>query len=126
MSQSTVQILLPQTTVTSLTRGDKKPAAAYYLANADLQTVSWSVTGMTGTVTIQASLATDPVLTNDNDWFNVFTFNASAVVSLPNQPLPATQAGTHSGFHNLPGNFIWLRAVVTGSLGVVQYIKVSY
>ena len=116
MSQATVQILLPQTTVTTLTRGDKKPAAAYYLASADLQTVTWSLTGATGRITIQASLATDPVLTNDDDWFEVYTFTFSATGG----------TGTQNGYTNINGNYVWLRAILQGTTGVAQYIKVSY
>jgi len=118
MAQSTVQILLPQTTInTSLIRGDKKPAAAYYLANADLQTLSWSLTAVSAKITLQATLATDPDETTDDDWFDVYDFTVNA--------------NTSTGFENIIGNFVWIRAVVEATsvvspYGVVQYIKASY
>lgn len=115
MAQSTVQLLLPQTAYTtqSLIRGDKKPAAAYYLGNADLQTLTWNVTSFSGTIVIQASLVTNPVLSTDDDWFPVFTQVCN------NQ--------TQVSYSNITGNFVWLRAKIQGwTQGVINNIKVTY
>ena len=67
MSQTSTLILLPQTTydgggtanVYTVT-GNTQPAAAYYLGNQDLQTISYSFTNVTGNLEIEATLATDP------------------------------------------------------------------
>lgn len=116
MAQTTTEILFPQTAFTgsnNLIRGDKKAAAAYYLGNADLQTVTWSLTSVTGLITIQASLITSPVESNDNDWFTVYQFNCDNL--------------TQNGYANINGNFVWLRAKIAGfTQGVIQNIKVSY
>ena len=116
MAQSTTEILFPQTvytTTSNLIRGDKKPAAAYYLGNADLQTVTWNLTSVTGLLTIQASLSTNPSATTDADWFTVYQLSCTAL--------------TQSGYTNINGNFVWLRAKIAGfSQGVIQNVKVSY
>lgn len=118
MAQATTLILLPQTSYTNSTivRGSKQPAAAYYLGNQDLQTINWYVTSFKGTIYIQASLASNPNEANDDDWFTVYQF---------------TETGnTGTGYQNLNGNFVWLRAKVSfsnyGGSGVIQYLKVSY
>jgi hypothetical protein len=116
MAQSTVQLLLPQTPFDGsnyLIRGDKKPAAAYYLGNADLQTVTWNLTSVSGVLSIQASLVTDPVLSDDNDWFTVYSNTCNNL--------------TESGYANINGNFVWLRAKISSfTQGVIQNVKVSY
>ena len=116
MAQATVQLLFPQTSFHGsnyLIRGEKKPAAAYYLGNADLQTVTWNLTNVTGSLVIQASLATDPVLTDDNDWFTVYSLACSSL--------------TESGYANVNGNYVWLRAKISSfTQGVIQNVKVSY
>lgn len=116
MAQSTTLILFPQTSFSgsnNLIRGDKKQAASYYLGNADLQTVTWNLTNVNGTLAIQASIATDPTETDDNDWFTVFT-------------LPCTNL-TQTGYTNINGNFVWIRAKISSfTQGVIQNVKVSY
>jgi hypothetical protein len=116
MAQATTLILLPQTVGggnNNLIRGTRQPAAAYYLANKDLQTVSWNVTSVTGLLTIQATIAEDPSANNDSDWFTVYQ------TSFDNT--------TENGYTNLDGNFVWIRAKLAGFTGgVVQNIRVSY
>lgn len=115
MAQSTTQLLFPQTAYTSesLVRGDKRPAAAYYLGNADLQTVTYNVTSFTATIVIQASLVTNPVLTTDDDWFPVYTLVCNNLTTI--------------SYTNITGNFVWLRAKIQGwSQGIVNNIKVTY
>lgn len=116
MAQTTVLQLLPQTPYrngTPTVTGTKQPAAAYYLANSDLQTISWSTNNFTGTIVIQASLVTSPNENNDNDWFDVYdvTYSSTSIVD----------------YSNVKGNFVWVRAKITGfTQGVIQNIKVSY
>jgi hypothetical protein len=116
MAQTTTEILFPQTAYSSnnnLIRGAKKAAAAYYLGNADLQTVTWSLTSVTGLITIQATLTTNPVETTDTDWFTVYQFNCDNL--------------TQNGYTNINGNFVWIRAKIAGfTQGVIQNMKVSY
>ena len=119
MAQSTTLILLPQVSfnapgvVNGIYTGTRQPAASFYLGNKDLQTVSWNVTTVTGTVTLQASLLDEPSDLLTGDWVNIATF--------------AFNNTTTSSFQNINGNFVWLRARVTGfTQGVIQNFKVSY
>lgn len=112
MSQATTLILLPQTTFSAgpTVLGERQPAAAYYLGNRNLQTLSWILSNFTGVIRIQATLAETPLT---NDWFEVYTLTLSTT--------------TQTSYYNLPGNFVWIRAVVYDfTAGVIQNIKVSY
>jgi hypothetical protein len=121
MAQGTTKVLLPYNGEpippgTALSYdGVKQQAAAYILANRDLQTLSWGVNKeFTGVIKIQASIITDPT---NSDWFDVYT--------LPLQP-PNYNDGQY-GYHNLTGNFVWLRAVVREwSQGIIELVTVSY
>lgn len=129
MSQTTTEILLPQTTwngnvanvpVYDVT-GDGKPAASYYLAGKDLQTVNINLAGVTGNIVIQASIATDPA---SIDWFNIYTVEANA--NAPANSQANLNAYTNEAV-NLEGNFVWMRAKVEDFAGgVVQFVKLSY
>ena len=112
MSQATTIILLPQTTFSAgpTITGTKQPAAAYYLGNKNLQTLSWGLSGFTGVIRFQATLAEDP---QTSDWFEVYNLNLNTT--------------TQTSYYNLPGNFVWLRVMVYDfTAGVIQNIKVSY
>lgn len=113
MAQATTLQLLPQTVYGSNVVGEPQKAAAYYLGNKNLQTVTWSFTTVKATMIIEASLANNP--TSDDDWFVVYT------LATGNNTL------TQNGFTNIEGNFVWLRARVNPfDAGVIQYVKVTY
>lgn len=116
MAQTTTLNLIPSTphtggvgTVKTIT-GDPKQAASYYLGNADLQTITWSLaSSFVGDIVLQATLKQTPA---SEDWFDVYTVDSSV---------------NKSGFHNLHGNFVWLRAMVSDwTDGNIQIIAVSY
>lgn len=115
MAQTTTVNLLPQTahppgSSAVVVYGDKKEAAAYILANRDLQTITWHFSGtFVGNCRIEASLENDP---SSDDWFTVYEIDVSS---------------EKDGYHNLNGNFIWLRAVITGwTQGTIQLVTASY
>lgn len=126
MAQVTTVVLIPQTAYPGPSgrsislSGEKQPAAAYYLANRDVQTITWSLGNGNGTsnnsnntfvgnIKIQASLVTSP---GALDWYDVYTIDTQ------NQQV---------GYTNLKGNYVWLRAVVTGwTAGFIQQITASY
>ena len=122
MSQSTILQLLPQTVYkndgTSQpydVTGNAQPAAAYYLGNQDLQTLSFSFTEVTGNLVIEASLANPSA---DSDWFKVYEISAN------NQS--NTNANLNS-YTNISGNFVNMRAkIVDFNNGTVQFVKISY
>jgi hypothetical protein len=115
MAQTTILILIPTTahapgTSPETVEGSAVQAAAYYLANRDLQTISWNFSStFIGDCVIQASLVTSPT---SSDWTDVYTIDV---------------ASTKNGFTNLNGNFVWLRAVVSDwTQGQIQQVTVSY
>lgn len=122
MSQTSTLILLPQTTydgggtanVYTVT-GNTQPAAAYYLGNQDLQTISYSFTNVTGNLEIEATLATDP---GSGDWFKVYELEADN---------NSNTNSTLTSYQNITGNFVYIRAKVADfANGVVQYVKLTY
>ncbi len=123
MSQSTTLILLPQTTYSASVNnsnpytvtGNSQPAAAYYIANRDLQTVNVNLTGVTGNVVIEATLASSP---GAADWFKVYELAANNTANVNNNATLYT---------NIDGNFVYMRAkVVDFAEGIVNFVKLSY
>jgi hypothetical protein len=91
--------------------GTQQQAASYNLGSKDWQTVTWNLTGVTALIAIQATLAESP---EETDWFTVY--NISAVNGL-----------NQVSYANIQGNFVYMRAVVSGfTAGVIQNVKVSY
>lgn len=114
MAQTTTLILFPQTTHSGsdpqTITGEYVPAAAYYLGNQDSQTICYSVSSMSGTIEIQATLASNPT---DDDWFFVNDFDFDN--------------DTTTGFSNINGNFVYIRAKITNFTGgIVQFVKLAY
>lgn len=119
MSQTTTVTLIPQISYAGASPltivGERKEAAAYYLANRDLQTITWNLQNtFAGTIKIQASLATNPGIF---DWFDVYSLPINTQSSGPPQ----------TGYYNLRGNFVWLRAYVSNwTAGNIQLVSASY
>lgn len=128
MSQATTLVLLPQTAYLNpgngapyTVTGNSQPAAAYYIGNQDLQTVNFKLSGVTGNIVIEATLASSP---GNNDWFQVYKAVANAGAAANSAPEIASNA---SAYTNIEGNFVYIRAKVEDfAAGVVQFIKLSY
>jgi hypothetical protein len=122
MSQTSTLILLPQTTYNGggtaniyTVTGNTQPAAAYYLGNQDLQTISYSFTNVTGNLEIEATLASSPT---SDDWFKVYEVEADN---------NSNTNSTINAYQNITGNFVYIRAkLVNFSSGVIQYVKLTY
>jgi len=122
MSQSSTLILLPQTTYDGggtaniyTVTGNAQPAAAYYLGNKDLQTISYSFTDVTGTLEIEATLASNP---GSGDWFKVYELEANN---------NSNTNSTVTSYQNINGNFVYIRAKIKDfANGVVQFVKLTY
>jgi len=103
-------VLIPQTEYSGAgaLSGDRQKAVGYYRRSASIQTVRFQTNDFAGTITIQASLDSDP--NTDSEWFNVYVF-----------PGDSTQDGstaiTTDFSTSLTGNFVWLRAVVGSFTG---------
>lgn len=117
MAQSSTLILLPQTVYNGggtanvyTVTGEKYPAAAYYLGNKNLQTITYSFTNVTGTMEVEATLSDNP---GEGDWFKVYEL--------------AVDSETVVSYQNITGNFVYIRAKIKDfSNGTVQYIKITY
>lgn len=128
MSQATTLILLPQTAYVNpgngapyTVTGNSQPAAAYYLGNQDLQTVTYSLTNCTGNIVIEATLAAQPTNT---DWFRVYELEANANAPTNTEPQIASNARAYT---NIEGNFVYIRAKIEDFQGGgVNFVKVSY
>ena len=122
MSESTILILLPQTTYNGggtanvyTVTGNTQPAAAYYLGNRDLQTISYSFSDVTGNLAIEATLASSPT---SGDWFTVYELEADN---------NSNTNSTLTSYQNITGNFVYIRAKIKDfANGVVQYVKITY
>lgn len=79
----------------------------YYSRADGFHTVQINVTGFVGTVTIQATLATNP---NADDWFSIVTHTES----------------TGSFLHNFTGNYVWVRAKVEYTDGTVNSVQLNH
>ena len=113
MSQTVTTQLLGQTSFNgsqSTYVSPNVPAAGYYLSKKNMQTVTWNITGVSGVLAFQATLAENPT---EDDWFVVHTFEANN--------------STQNSYQNITGNFVWIRFAINNfSAGVIQHVKVSY
>ena len=89
--------------------GEKVKGAGFYGLGDGLHTSQIQVSTFTGSVIIQASLATDP---QEEDWFDVYEYAASSA--------------TESVVNNFTGNFVWIRAVVTYTTGTINRVLLNY
>jgi hypothetical protein len=108
------EIILDETThpgdsTTETVTGEKFKGDGYYGRSDGFHTVQYSYTGLTGTITIQATLATDPAT---EDWFAVHSYTATEETS--------------SKIANFTGNYVWIRAVVTYTDGTINSINLNH
>jgi hypothetical protein len=119
MSQASTLVLIPESTKAGASIqtivGENQKAASYEVAWRDSQTISWSaLKTFDGTITIQASLVEAPTAT---DWVDVLVLPTEA----------GTQPGLQSGWANIRGCYVWIRAVVRDwSVGNIQAVTMSY
>jgi hypothetical protein len=91
---------------------DAVKAVDYYRGRGGVQTIGFSVTGFQGTITIEATLDTDP---DSADWFSTLTYGDSSTVS------------TQTLSESVVGNFTWLRARIEAfESGVINTVTVTY
>lgn len=103
---------------TTTVTGDKFKGDGYYGHGDGLHTVSWSLSGFTGTIKIQGSLSDDP---GANDWFDL-KLGSSAVGSFGVDTTGAALTTSVSSVSyttetsnvsfNFRGNIVWVRAII--------------
>ena len=99
----------PGDSANTVITGDKFKGDGYYGRSDGLHTVQYSYAGLTGTITIQGTLAVTPI---EADWFDVHAYTAAQE--------------TASKIASFTGNYVWLRAVVTYSDGTINSIILNH
>ena len=99
----------PGDSTTETVTGTNFKGDGYYGRADGFHTVQYNVTGFSGTVKMQGTLATVPV---EADYFDI----------------PGTEETGTSGsfFKNFTGNYVWVRAVVVYTDGTVQSILLNH
>lgn len=118
LTTSTTAVIYPNTGTTTLTYVSSKVKGDGYYGNSDgLHTVMYTATSdFHGTVTMQASLATDPA---ESDWFFV---NG---VSVAYTPFDVRTTSTVD-ISNFTGNFVWVRGHVMINDGSVESVLYNH
>ena len=93
-----------ETVVGSNFKGD-----GYYGRSDGFHSVQYTYNGFTGTISIQGTLAVEPV---EADWFDVHTYTAAQETS--------------SAIANFTGNYVWIRAKVVYTDGTVSSIVLNH
>ena len=81
----------------------------YYGRSDGLHSVQYTYSVLTGTITIQGTLAVTPV---EADWFDVHTYTATEE--------------TASKMASFTGNYVWIRAKVVYTDGTVSSISLNH
>ena len=95
-------------TVTTVT-GTKFKGDGYYGRSDGFHSVQYTYDGLTGTVTIQGTLAIDPA---QDDWFDVHTYTAAQE--------------TASKIASFTGNYVWVRAKVVYTDGTINSVTLNH
>ena len=142
MATTTTVTLLPTTTFGTSTgnydgssasfSSDKVKGDGYYGFSDGLHTVSWRVVDFVGTVKIQGSLAKDPA---ETDWVAIdlreadgnFSATADGLISeVTTTSQVYTTATTENRVYNIKGNFVWIRANISGfTAGTINTIQLA-
>lgn len=118
LTTSTTEVVYPNSaTNTVVFIGNKVKGNGYFGSSNGLHTVMYvSTMDFVGTITMQATLATEPVA---NDWFDVD--NTKVQYSLLN-----TRSTSTVDSFNFEGNFVWVRGHIAIDQGTVQYIQYNH
>jgi hypothetical protein len=129
---TTTSVVYPPTTTTAQTFiSTPIKAANYYGINNALQTVVFKLTDFVGTVTLQASLATQPA---ENDWFSVnllsnkYSVDTTGLATqTPKSSISSNLGISTTEIYNFEGNYLWLRGRITAfTAGTVNGITINY
>ncbi len=111
---STSETILTQNThpgdsTTETVTGTNFRGDGYYGRSDGVHTVQYDYVGLTGTITIQATLDSTPT---DSDWFDVHTYTAAQE--------------TATKYANFTGNFVFVRAKLVYTDGTVNSIRLNH
>lgn len=114
MSQEYITLLENITTAvddSTFSYSEKSKGSGYNRTSNGLHTAIYSFDNFTGTVKLQATLATDPTA---SQWFDI---DGSEFVG--------NETTSNSSF-NFTGNFVWIRAAHNVQGGTISQIRYSY
>ena len=89
--------------------GEKFKGDGYYGRSDGLHSVQYTYSGLSGTITIQGTLAVTPV---EADWFDVHTYTATEE--------------TASKIASFTGNYVWVRAKVVYTDGTISSVTLNH
>ena len=112
------QITHPGDSATETVTGEKYKGDGYYGRSDGLHTVQYNLTGLNGSVTIQATLAVSPI---EDDWFTVYT----KTYALSGSQSDSTNEKL-SNLVNFTGNYVWIRARIEYTDGTVNGIILNH
>lgn len=117
-STSTTAVVYPNTGTTTMTFvSNKVKGDGYYGSSDGLHTVMYTSTpNFYGTITMQATLASDPI---EKDWFTVSNTGVTYT------PLVERNTSTVDYF-NFNGNFVWVRGNVAINAGTVESVQFNH
>ena len=122
---ASVQVVYPLFTSTQETlvyKSIKAKGDGYYGGSDGLHTVMYTYdSNFVGTVTMQATLATDPV---ETDWFNIADTTTELTENSVNYN--NIDVTVQSEYRNFTGNFVWVRGYVAIDSGQVQSIFLNH
>jgi hypothetical protein len=122
---ASVQVVYPLFTSTQETlvyKSIKAKGDGYYGGSDGLHTVMYTYdSNFVGTVTMQATLATDPV---ETDWFNIEDTTTELTENSVNYN--NIDVTVQSEYRNFTGNFVWVRGYVAIDSGQVQSIFLNH
>ena len=115
---NSVQVNYPNTgTTTIVYTSDKVKGDGYFGGSDGFHTVAYSSSRyFHGTVTMQATLAAEPV---ETDWFNVYGTTSTYV------PIDVRSTSTVD-IYNFVGNFVWVRGYIAIDEGAVISIQYNH
>lgn len=109
----------PGDSTTETVTGEKYKGDGYYGRSDGLHTVQYSLVGFKGTVSIQVTLAINPI---EEDWFTVYSQEHDLDGSAEDSTLKFA-----SEIVNFTGNYVWIRAHLSNwTDGSVNSIKLNH
>jgi len=113
-----VQVVYPNTATTTLVYvSDKVKGDGYFSSGDGMHTVMYTASPLfVGTMTTQATLASEPVAT---DWFDIIDTRVS-------YRLIDNRSTSTVDCFNFTGNFVWVRGKVQINAGTVQSVLVNH
>ena len=121
----------PGDSTPTVVTGTKYRGDGYYGRSDGFHTVQITVTGLIGNISMQGTLATNPV---EADWFTVelgtgnSSVDTTGLITAQNiTSVEYTSATTNTKNYNFTGNYVWVRAYVSNwTDGTVNSIRLNH